>query len=63
MYTIFIGLRLNQMGLHRGKKRLAFGQSQPDRLWSPRICRPAAGDHFVRLNAPVTQSRNTIWLA
>jgi hypothetical protein len=34
MYTIFIGLRLNQMGLHRGKKRLAFGQSQPNRLWS-----------------------------
>ena len=30
MYTIFIGLRLNQMGLHRGKKRLAFGQSQPN---------------------------------
>ena len=25
MYTIFIGLRLNQMGLHRGKKRLVFG--------------------------------------
>jgi hypothetical protein len=63
MYTIFIGLRLNQMGLHRGKKRLAFGQSQPNRLWRSRIFRKAPGEHLQHLNAPVTQSRNTIWLA
>ena len=53
MLTIFIGLGLNQLGLHRGKNGLALGQSQPDRLWRRRICRSVAGNHFVRLHVPV----------
>ena len=34
MLTILIGLRLNQLGLHRAKNGFALGQSQTDRLWN-----------------------------
>ena len=36
MITIYFGLGLNQLRLHRGEM----------------ICRPVAGDHFASLNAP-----------
>jgi len=53
MLTIYISLSLNQLGLHAGENGLALGQGQPDRLWRHCIYRSAAGDHFVRLHAPV----------
>ena len=52
MITIYFGLGLNQLRLHRGENGLALGQAQPNGLRENHICRPVAGDHFASLNAP-----------
>ena len=52
--TIFIGLRLNQLGLHCGENGFALGQGQPNRCGRHRIHRSVAGHRLARLHVPFT---------
>ena len=53
MLTISIGLRLNQLRLHRGENGLALDQGQPNRRGSHRIHWSVAGHQLARLHVPV----------
>jgi hypothetical protein len=48
MITIFIGLGLNQLRLHRGENGLALGQAQPNGLGENHICRSVPGRDSIK---------------